>query len=138
PAVDHYPRTVCLVRLRARSAPRSFLAAMLPRCRRTACLVRLRARSAPRSFLAAMLPRCRRTACLVRLRGARMPSSLVASVDDEGPLLLGGGPPDRPDDRRVPGAPAHLARDRLTNLVVGRIGVAVEQGACGHQHSRRA
>ncbi len=42
------------------------------------------------------------------------------------------------DDVDVAGAAAEVAGDRLANLVVGRIGIAFEEGDGGHHHAGRA
>src|SRR6185369_8155530 len=48
-----------------------------------------------------------------------------------------GGPLDRPDDRRVAGAAAELPRDRVADLLLRRVRLAVEQCPGGHHHAGR-
>ena len=52
--------------------------------------------------------------------------------------LVGRSPLDRPDDRGVAGAAADLSGDGLADGVLARVGIAVQQGARGHQHPGRA
>ena len=53
-------------------------------------------------------------------------------------LLVLGGPADGGDDVLVARAAADRTRDRRADLVVGRVGVLVEQCPCRHQHPGRA
>src|SRR5215510_4645542 len=49
-----------------------------------------------------------------------------------------GGVLDRLDDVHVAGAAAQIARDRVTDVRLGRTGVAPEQRHARHHHARRA
>src|SRR3954451_20776247 len=53
-------------------------------------------------------------------------------------LLVLSGPADRRDDVLVARAAADAAGDRDADLLLGRVGVLVQQPARGHQHARRA
>src|ERR1041385_8592044 len=62
-------------------------------------------------------------------------------------LVLGGmarllellrGVLDRLDDVDVAGAATEVPRDRLADVVLGRLGVLREERAAGHHHARRA
>ncbi len=70
-------------------------------------------------------------------------SSSAGAVSDIGFLVRSppgvfGRPADGAHDVLVAGAAAELARDHVPDLGLGRIGVAVEQPAGGHQHARGA
>src|SRR3990170_8349197 len=67
-------------------------------------------------------------------------SSLLLRADRRagaGPHRRCGGA-DGGNDVLVPGAPAEVALDGVPDLVIGRIGVALEQVDRGHDHARRA
>src|SRR6476619_7915947 len=53
-------------------------------------------------------------------------------------MCVPGRPLHRTHDRGVAGAPADLAGDGLADLVLGRVGIAVEQRASGDHHAGRA
>src|SRR6266851_1504012 len=48
------------------------------------------------------------------------------------------GPQHRLNDVLVAGAAAEVARQRPAHLVLGQIGIGVEQSLGGHHHARRA
>src|SRR6185437_8611312 len=52
--------------------------------------------------------------------------------------LVLGRPADGGDDVLVSGAAADAARDRGADLLLGGVGVLVQQRPRGHQHARRA
>src|SRR6516225_332268 len=82
-----------------------------------------------------------------RLRLAPSPPILISSSACDTSCLPGLGPADpelrgrpehRLDDVLIAGAPAQVAGQCPPHVLLGGVGVAVEQGLGGHHHARRA
>src|ERR1700742_3048087 len=74
-----------------------------------------------------------------RLRLAPSPPILISSsADISGLPELGGCPEDGFDDVLVAGAAAQVAGQRPAHVLLGRVGVLVEERLGGQHHARRA
>src|SRR5262245_9684151 len=74
---------------------------------------------------------------LLRL-GGRVGRAVGSGAGRRLAALIGGGPEHGLDDVLVAGAAAQVARQREAHLVLGRVGVGVQQGPGRQHHARRA
>src|SRR4029079_7191938 len=70
--------------------------------------------------------------------GSGLGSGVGAGLGGRFAALAGGRPEHGLDDVLVAGAATQVAREREPHLVLGRVGVAVQQGPRGEHHARGA